>query len=92
MKPLIDQPLGATTFRVLLACDEAKPVQEIADDVKISYAEVMEHLSAIGENVQLRYVNFPNGVLAVEIFRVPSSHNIVTVRNERISPNSPPRR
>jgi hypothetical protein len=70
MKPKTEPALPATIFEILQASEKAKPVQEIADEVKISYADTMEHLAAIGKNVQLRFLNLPNGVLTVEILRV----------------------
>jgi hypothetical protein len=65
----MDQPNEpfAIIFEILSAAEKAKSVQEIADELKISYVEAMEHLTAVGKNVQLQYIKLPDGTLTVEI-------------------------
>jgi molybdenum-dependent DNA-binding transcriptional regulator ModE len=70
MMPITEPTLNAEIFKILEASEKAKSVQEIADEVKISYAAVMEHLAAIGTIVQLRHETLTDGIHRVEIFRV----------------------
>jgi hypothetical protein len=65
-------------FELLLASTKAKPIQEIADEVGISYAETEKYLIDIGGNMQLGYTTLPNGVPCVEIYRVGEEKNMWT--------------
>jgi hypothetical protein len=76
MKPINEQALHAAIFQILEASEKAKSVQEIADEVKISYGDVMEHLADIGEIVQLRHETLPDGIHRVKIYRVAEEKNI----------------
>ena len=90
MKTTPKPPLHATVFKILQESEKAKPIQEIADEVKISYADTIEHLAVIGKNVQLRYATLPDGVAVVEIFRVPGAEWDFRVQAKNVPIKPPP--
>ena len=63
-------------IQILCRSNGPKPVQEIADEIKKSYDDTLQHLEMIGKRRTLRFTpnTNPGGLLDVEIVTGP--HNV----------------